>query len=130
MREITEAEFDKEFTSVEIPEEGNTKTQHNAGSMVWEIDQIQDLLPGVEANHIWSWTDGDNGGTYLVAGVHHVNVYGFRVTKESHNFDIEVVIETPEDEHNRHFVENHSRMKEPYPSGEKYYDHMEQCKFA
>ena len=86
MREIDEYAFDQEFDLVPVPEEA----ENNAGSDIWEMDQIQDLLPGVEAQHIWSWMDGEDGGDFLVAGVHHVNVYGFAVTKQTHDFDTTV----------------------------------------
>jgi hypothetical protein len=94
MRELTEDEFNKEFTLIPIPAEGDTKTQSNQDSQVWEMNQIQDLLPGVEANHIWSWADGEDGGEYLIAGVHHVNVYGFAVTQEIHDFHIQVEMDS------------------------------------
>jgi hypothetical protein len=95
MKQITEDEFDQSYTLVDNP---------NDGSQTWEMEELK--AEGIPADRIWSLMDGDEGGTYMVAGVHWVNVYAFSVTEESHDFDIQVEIESPEDEEERYKEES------------------------
>jgi hypothetical protein len=90
MRTITEEQFEKEFHSLldHVPD---------------NIDDLErDLGRSSDANHLWTYVDGDEGGQYLIAGVHWVNAWGFAVTENPHDFDVEVEIESAEDEEERY----------------------------
>jgi hypothetical protein len=107
------------------------------GSDTWDIEDIRELLPGVEAEHIWSMVDGDEGGTYLSGGYRVVNVFAYMVTKEKHDFETDVELCSSEEEHYLHFEADHHdepifqivlqlwKEKKFDALDEMYYDHME-----
>lgn len=53
-----------------------------------------------DSTHIWTYCDGDDGGTYLVSGRHYVNRIGYFITEVPVPFDdlIEVMVSPPDDE--------------------------------
>jgi hypothetical protein len=75
-----------------------------SGSQMWEFDEIPYDKRGF---HVWSWIDGDEGGTYVVSGYHIVNKYAYAVTEVpwQEGDDIEVVIESGADERARYKAE-------------------------
>jgi hypothetical protein len=90
MRHLTEEQFDAEFTLM-----------HD--HPLQTVDEIEkELGKSIDASHIWTSVDGDEGGTYMLAGVHWVNAWGFNVTEQPHDFDIEVELESAEDESQRY----------------------------
>ena len=91
MRTITDDDFEEEFEFLVNPANG---------SLYWELEELQKA--GIPADRIWTYIDGDEGGTYAVAGVHWVNRYSYGATVESHDFDIQVEIESAEDEEARY----------------------------
>jgi hypothetical protein len=130
MRLLTDEEFDNEFTTIPVPGSGD-------GADTWDLEDIKEHLPGVGAEHIWSMVDGDEGGTYLSGGYRAVNVFGYMVTKEPHDFDTEVELCSSEEEHYLHFEADHPdeeifeiavklwKERKDDELNELYYDHME-----
>lgn len=61
-----------------------------------ELKFIQSLDHG----HVWTYMDGDDGGTYLVSGRHYVNRIGYLVTAVSVPDDqiIEIQVCEPDEE--------------------------------
>lgn len=93
MKFLSEEEFEEAFTTIPAPD----------GSEVWQtVEDIQAAHAGVTADRVWTWIDGDEGGTYLIAGVHWVNAYGFSLTEQPHDFDIEVEFESAEEQEERY----------------------------
>jgi hypothetical protein len=82
---LTEDEFEERFTLIDSPE----------GTTAWnEVEDIEREHKGVQADRIWSYTDGDDDGkTYIVAGVHWTNVFAYALTEETHNGLTQVVLD-------------------------------------
>jgi len=87
VRVVSESLFDKEWTLI----------TNEDGSTAWDsVQEIQDAHKGIEASRIWTYCDGDDGKTLLVAGIHHVNAFAFAITEEPHDFLVEVVLDEAE----------------------------------
>jgi hypothetical protein len=58
------------------------------------------FIQSLDHRHVWTYMDGDNGGTYLVSGRHFVNRIGYIVTAEPVPDDeiIQIEICEPDDE--------------------------------
>ena len=51
----------------------------------WDIKDIRDM--GIFQSHIWTVTEGDDGGLYANPGIHHVNALGYLLTAIPHDFE-------------------------------------------
>lgn len=85
--QLSESEFEIQFDLVDNDE----------GSAVWDWEEVQ--AKNIPANHIWTWLDGDDGETCLDSGTHFVNRFGYGVTKEAYeeNVDYSVTMDKPEE---------------------------------
>lgn len=74
--------------------------QDGSDSLTWEYD---DTVP-FDYHQVWSYMDGDAGGTFIANGYHVVNVYAYAVTEKpwAEGDAITVVIESAEEERARH----------------------------
>jgi len=72
---LTETEFDERFTLVDAPN----------GEQTWEYHQMK--AEEIPPNRAWSLMDGDCDTLWAGGGYHVVNVYGYWVTKETHDYE-------------------------------------------
>jgi hypothetical protein len=83
MKQLTEDEFDAQFTVLEGP----------------DGESIRDGHDGIEpdSRHLWTIVDAD-GSLYAVSGLHYVNRIGYLVTEEPWTEDTEAVWFLAEDD--------------------------------
>lgn len=71
---ISEEAFEREWGPRIDPHE-----DPRSASLIWEYEHTLDQ----PTHHVWSLVDGDDGGTYAIAGYHVVNVFGYAVTSRA-----------------------------------------------
>jgi len=75
-------------------EDGNGAMYETYGDDLLTIFEVNRALQ----NHVWTYGDGDNGGTYIVNGYSRVNVIGYFITKNAWaDGEIIIVEVSPED---------------------------------
>ena len=79
--QLTEDEWFKQFKP--IPNHLDENASFNDGEHGYMFETYGDEVEFVKAqdsNRIWTYSDGDNGGTYISDGYHVVNRIGYFVT--------------------------------------------------
>lgn len=84
MKQLTEDEFDKQFTPV----------PDAAGEIVRPSDDGLDK----DSTKLWTVVDGDDGGLYALSGWHYVNRVGYVLTEEDWEEPTEAVWSAPSED--------------------------------
>lgn len=93
MSELTEEEFDKQFTLRENHITGNKITFFETYG-----DELQFVMLQENTNYVWTMVDGEDGKQYYLSGYHLVNRINYIITNESHEGkDISVELEEWDD---------------------------------
>ena len=80
--ELTEEEWFDTFKPIpnHIDDNASFQTEDGIGYMFETYDDEFSFVNAQEPNRIWTYCDGDNGGTYIFQGMRIVNRIGYFVT--------------------------------------------------
>ena len=80
--ELTEEEWFDTFKPIpnHIDDNASFQTEDGIGYMFETYDDELRFVQSQEPNRIWTYCDGDNGGTYIFQGMRIVNRIGYFVT--------------------------------------------------
>ena len=80
--ELTEEEWFDTFKPIpnHIDDNASFQTEDGVGYMFETYDNELRFVQSQEPNRIWTYCDGDNGGTYIFQGMRIVNRIGYFVT--------------------------------------------------
>ena len=80
--ELTEEEWFDTFKPIpnHIDDNASFQTEDGVGYMFETYDDELRFVQSQEPNRIWTYCDGDNGGTYIFQGMRIVNRIGYFVT--------------------------------------------------
>jgi len=80
--ELTEEEWFDKFKPIpnHIDDNASFQTEEGVGYMFETYDDEFAFVNAQEPNRIWTYCDGDNGGTYIFQGMRIVNRIGYFVT--------------------------------------------------
>ena len=97
--ELTEEEWFDQFQPIpnHIDDNASFQTEEGVGYMFETYDDELRFVQSQEPNRIWTYCDGDNGGTYIFQGMRIVNRIGYFVTTVpfdgSKDYQIQVIDE-------------------------------------
>ena len=97
--ELTEEEWFDQFQPIpnHIDDNASFQTEDGIGYMFETYDDELRFVQSQEPNRIWTYCDGDNGGTYIFQGMRIVNRIGYFVTTVpfdgSKDYQIQVIDE-------------------------------------
>ena len=97
--ELTEEEWFDQFQPIpnHIDDNASFQTEDGVGYMFETYDDELRFVQSQEPNRIWTYCDGDNGGTYIFQGMRIVNRIGYFVTTVpfdgSKDYQIQVIDE-------------------------------------
>ena len=97
--ELTEEEWFDQFQPIpnHIDDNASFQTEDGVGYMFETYDKELRFVQSQEPNRIWTYCDGDNGGTYIFQGMRIVNRIGYFVTTVpfdgSKDYQIQIVDE-------------------------------------
>ena len=80
--ELTEEEWFDQFQPIpnHLDDNASFQTEDGIGYMFETYDDELRFVQSQEPNRIWTYSDGDDGGTYISDGYHVVNRIGYFVT--------------------------------------------------
>ena len=97
--ELTQEEWFDKFQPIpnHLDDNASFQTEDGVGYMFETYDKELRFVQSQEPNRIWTYCDGDNGGTYIFQGMRIVNRIGYFVTTVpfdgSKDYQIQIVDE-------------------------------------
>jgi hypothetical protein len=100
--ELTEDEFDEQYPLVEnhLNPNASWAIGQGKGCLFETYGQELDFVRQQDPRCIWTFIDGDDGGTYVASGFHFVNRIGYLLSREPipENTFIEVRLDPCDDD--------------------------------
>ena len=93
--QLTENELDTKF----VPIKNHIDSNAGWGGCLFETYGPElEFVKSQPDNKVWTWVDGDSGGSVITAGFHFVNRIGYLITVNPWDDDYFVIVEEEDEE--------------------------------
>lgn len=111
--ELTMEQWESQFKPIinHIDENASFQNDNDEGIMFETYGEELEFVKEQNANYIWTYGDGDDGGSYIWNGYHYINRLGYFITEvpwvEGNTYQVQVSVPW-------YFCENcHSELEDP-----------------